>query len=201
MRNRPATRIDSSCSLAVFEFFRFNNKEELFQMDLRDHIRDIPDYPKEGIVFFDITPMLSDPDAFRHTIDCLAEKFKDSGATKVVAAEARGFIFGAPLAYKLGIGFVPVRKPGKLPYRTNCVTYDLEYGTDTLCMHEDAVEQGEKVLVIDDLLATGGTAEGMLKLVKQSGGDIVGIGFVVQLGFLNGSEKIKDHEHCFLVEL
>ncbi|KAB1443776.1 adenine phosphoribosyltransferase [Pseudodesulfovibrio senegalensis] len=170
-------------------------------MDLRDHIRDIPDYPKEGIVFFDITPMLSDPDAFRHTIDCLAEKFKDSGATKVVAAEARGFIFGAPLAYKLGIGFVPVRKPGKLPYRTNCVTYDLEYGTDTLCMHEDAVEQGEKVLVIDDLLATGGTAEGMLKLVKQSGGDIVGIGFVVQLGFLNGSEKIKDHEHCFLVEL
>lgn len=170
-------------------------------MDLRDHIRDIPDYPKEGIVFFDITPMLSDPDAFRHTIDCLAEKFKDSGATKVVAAEARGFIFGAPLAYKLGIGFVPVRKPGKLPYRTNCVTYDLEYGTDTLCMHEDAVEQGEKVLVIDDLLATGGTAEGMLRLVKQSGGDIVGIGFVVQLGFLNGSEKIKDHEHCFLVEL
>ncbi|WP_147821395.1 adenine phosphoribosyltransferase [Salidesulfovibrio onnuriiensis] len=172
-------------------------------MDLREHIRDIPDYPKEGIVFFDITPMLSDPDAFRHTIDCLAEKFKNSGATKVVAAEARGFIFGAPLAYKLGIGFVPVRKPGKLPYKTTCVTYDLEYGTDTLCMHEDAIAEGEKVLVIDDLLATGGTAEGMLKLVKGAGGDIVGIGFVVQLGFLDGPDKIKSkgHDHCFLVEL
>ncbi|WP_054647956.1 adenine phosphoribosyltransferase, partial [Salidesulfovibrio brasiliensis] len=125
-------------------------------MDLRSHIRDIPNYPKEGIVFFDITPMLSDPNAFRHTVDCLAEKFKDCGATKIVAAEARGFIFGAPLAYKMGIGFVPVRKPGKLPYETKCVTYDLEYGTDTLCMHADALEEGEKVLVIDDLLATGG---------------------------------------------
>lgn len=172
-------------------------------MNLREHIRDIPDYPKEGIVYFDITPMLSDPNAFRHTIDCLAEKYKDSGAVKVVAAEARGFIFGAPLAYKLGIGFVPVRKPGKLPHKTTSVTYDLEYGTDTLCMHEDAIKPGEKVLVIDDLLATGGTAEGMLKLVKGAGGDIVGVGFVVQLGFLDGSEKMKEggHEHCFLVEV
>lgn len=172
-------------------------------MDLRKYIRDIPDYPKEGIVFFDITPMLADPEAFQHTVDSLAEKFKDSGATKIVAAEARGFIFGAPLAYKMGIGFVPVRKPGKLPYKTKCVTYDLEYGTDTLCMHEDAIAPGEKVLVIDDLLATGGTAEGMLKLVEEVDGQIVGIGFVVQLGFLDGAEKMKDNgrEHCSLIEL
>src|SRR5690242_13097581 len=103
-------------------------------MDLRQLIRDIPDFPKEGIVFLDITPLLLNPDAFRHAVDALADKFAGLGATKVMAAEARGFIFGAPLAYKLGIGFVPVRKPGKLPWKTTCVTYDLEYGTDTLCM-------------------------------------------------------------------
>ncbi|WP_018123611.1 adenine phosphoribosyltransferase [Desulfovibrio oxyclinae] len=170
-------------------------------MDLRSHIRDIPNYPKEGIVFFDITPMLADPNAFRHTVDCLAEKFKDCGATKIVAAEARGFIFGAPLAYKMGIGFVPVRKPGKLPYETTCVTYDLEYGTDTLCMHADALEEGEKVLVIDDLLATGGTAQGMVKLVEDAGADIVGIGFVVQLGFLDGDKKLEGHDFCNLIML
>jgi adenine phosphoribosyltransferase len=172
-------------------------------MNLRDYVRDIPDYPKKGIVFFDITPILSDPDAFRHTVDCLAEKFKDCGATKIVAAEARGFIFGAPLAYKMGIGFVPVRKPGKLPFKNRCVTYDLEYGTDTLCMHEDAIAPGEKVLVIDDLLATGGTVEGMLKLVAEAGGEIVGCGFVIQLGFLDGPARMKNagQEHCFLLEL
>ncbi|GAB7022994.1 adenine phosphoribosyltransferase [Salidesulfovibrio brasiliensis] len=170
-------------------------------MDLRSHIRDIPNYPKEGIVFFDITPMLSDPNAFRHTVDCLAEKFKDCGATKIVAAEARGFIFGAPLAYKMGIGFVPVRKPGKLPYETKCVTYDLEYGTDTLCMHADALEEGEKVLVIDDLLATGGTAQGMIQLVEEAKADIVGIGFVIQLGFLDGKEKLEGHDFCNLIVL
>ena len=172
-------------------------------MNLRDYIRDIPDYPKKGIVFFDITPILSDPEAFRHAVDMLAERFKDCGATKIVAAEARGFIFGAPLAYKMGIGFVPIRKPGKLPYKNRCVTYDLEYGTDTLCMHEDAIAEGEKVLVIDDLLATGGTVEGMLKLVKEAGGKIVDTGFVIQLGFLDGAQKIKDagHDHSFLIEL
>jgi len=116
-------------------------------MDLRSYIRDIPDFPKEGIVFFDITPLLGDGKAFGEAIDNLYEKFKDTGATKVLAAEARGFIFGAPLAYKMGIGFVPVRKPGKLPYKTVNVTYDLEYGSDTLCMHQDAVAEGEKVLV------------------------------------------------------
>lgn len=170
-------------------------------MDLREHIRDIPNYPKEGIVFFDITPILSDPAVFQHTIDELAKRFKNSGAQKIVAAEARGFIFGAPLAYKLGIGFIPVRKPGKLPYKTSCVSYDLEYGTDTLCMHEDAILPGEKVLIIDDLLATGGTADGMIRLVEEAGGDIVGMGFVIQLGFLDGVEKIKEHQHNFLIEL
>ncbi len=172
-------------------------------MNLRDYIRDIPDYPKEGIVFFDITPILSDPTAFRYTVDQLAERFSDSGASKIVAAEARGFIFGAPLAYKLGIGFVPVRKPGKLPYKTREVTYDLEYGTDTLCMHEDALAKDEKVLVIDDLLATGGTVGGVFQLVQHMGANVVGVGFVIQLGFLDGPKIMQTHghKHQYLIEL
>ncbi|QJT08053.1 adenine phosphoribosyltransferase [Oceanidesulfovibrio marinus] len=170
-------------------------------MDLRSYIRDIPDFPKEGIVFFDITPLLGDGEAFAAAIDSLYEKFKDTGATKVLAAEARGFIFGAPLAYKMGIGFVPVRKPGKLPYNTVSVTYDLEYGSDTLCMHEDAVAEGEKVLVIDDLLATGGTAAGMLKLVQNVGGEIAGLGFLVQLGFLDGKDKLENQGYSCLLTL
>lgn len=162
-------------------------------MDLVSMIRDIKDFPKEGIIFKDITPMLGHPEAFAHSIDVMAERFADSPATKIVAAEARGFIFGAPLAVKLGKGFVPVRKPGKLPYSTISVTYDLEYGTDTLCMHEDAVQKGEKVMIIDDLLATGGTAGGMIKLVEKAGGDITEIGFLIELGFLNGREKMLGH--------
>lgn len=161
-------------------------------MDLRSHIRDIPNFPKEGIIFLDITPLIGNGKAFQRAIDMMAERFADRGATKVAAAEARGFIFGAPLAYKLGLGFVPIRKPGKLPYKTAQVTYDLEYGTDTLCMHVDAVEKGEKVLVIDDLLATGGTAEGMVNLVRNAGAEVVGVGFLVELGFLNGGERIRD---------
>ncbi|WP_029893397.1 adenine phosphoribosyltransferase [Desulfohalovibrio reitneri] len=170
-------------------------------MDLRERIRDIPDYPKEGIVFFDISPLLSDPEAFRYAIDELAEKFKDSGATKIAAAEARGFIFGAPLAYKMGLPFVPIRKPGKLPYDTREVTYELEYGSDTLCMHVDAIEEGDKVLVIDDLLATGGTVGGVLELLKQAGAEIAGVGFIIELGFLDGGVKMKEfgHDHkCLL---
>lgn len=172
-------------------------------MNLRDYIRDIPNYPKEGILFFDITPMLSDPDAFRYAIDMLAERFKDCGATKIVAAEARGFIFGAPLAYKMGIGFIPIRKPGKLPYKNTTVTYNLEYGTDTLCMHEDAIAKGEKVLVIDDLLATGGTTKGMLDLVNGAGGDIVDCGFIIQLGFLDGEKVMTEagQKYSYLLEI
>ena len=163
-------------------------------MDLRKLIRDIPDYPKQGILFFDITPLLGDPDGFRRAVDALAERFASSGATKIVAAEARGFIFGAALAYKMGIGFVPVRKPGKLPYKTKSVSYDLEYGSDTLCMHEDALLRGEKVLVIDDLLATGGTLSGVIKLVEGFGAKIVGIGVVIELTFLNGKDQFRAYD-------
>ncbi|CCO24281.1 adenine phosphoribosyltransferase [Maridesulfovibrio hydrothermalis] len=159
-------------------------------MNLRDHIRDVPNFPKEGIVYFDITPLLADPSAFQYTIDMMAERFSDYKADKIAAAEARGFIFGAPLAYKLGIGFVPIRKPGKLPYKTVSVDYDLEYGTDSLSMHIDAVDKGEDILLIDDVLATGGTAEGMVKLVEKAGGNVSGIGFLVELGFLKGREKL-----------
>ena len=162
-------------------------------MDLRTLIRDIPDYPKEGILFFDITPLLGDPAGFRRAIDLLAERFTSAGATKIVAAEARGFIFGAALAYKMGIGFVPVRKPGKLPYKTVSVSYDLEYGSDTLCMHEDALLKGEKVLVIDDLLATGGTLSGVIDLVEHFGAEIVGVGVVIELAFLNGKEQLRSY--------
>jgi len=160
-------------------------------MDLRTTIREIPNYPKEGILFFDITTLLNDARAFHHAIDAMAERFVDSKASKILAAEARGFIFGAPLAYKMGLGFVPVRKPGKLPYKTISVTYDLEYGTDTLCMHEDAVEKGESVLVIDDLLATGGTAHGMLQLIEKAGATVAGVGFLIELGFLSGRSRLE----------
>ncbi|MBG0775771.1 MAG: adenine phosphoribosyltransferase [Desulfovibrionaceae bacterium] len=160
-------------------------------MDLRSFIRDIPDYPKKGILFFDITPLLGDGAAFREAIDQLAERFKDSGATKVIAAEARGFIFGAPLAYKLGIGFVPIRKKGKLPWKTTEVTYDLEYGTDTLQMHVDGIDADDKVLLIDDLLATGGTMAGMLQFVRKAGASVAGMGFVIELGFLKGKDKLE----------
>jgi adenine phosphoribosyltransferase len=161
-------------------------------MDLRPLIRDIKDFPKPGIVFLDITPLLGDASGFRHAIDTMADRFKDCGATKIVCAEARGFIFGAALAYKMELGFVPVRKPGKLPWKTTSVTYDLEYGTDTLCMHEDALLKGERVLVIDDVLATGGTLQGMLKLMEVFGADIVGIGVLIELGFLNGRDKLGE---------
>ena len=162
-------------------------------MDLRSLLREIYDFPKEGIVFLDITPLLGDGKAFHHAVDMMAARFADANPTKIVAAEARGFIFGAALAYKMRIGFVPVRKPGKLPYKTQSVTYDLEYGADTLCMHEDALLRGEKVLVIDDLLATGGTLSGVIDLVEHFGADIVGIGVVIELEFLNGKEQLRSY--------
>ncbi len=169
-------------------------------MDLRQFIRDIEDF-KPGIVFFDITPLLASPEAFRYTIDALAERFADCGATKILAAEARGFIFGAPLAYKMGMGFVPVRKPGKLPYKTISCSYELEYGTDSLCMHTDAVAKGEKVLIIDDLLATGGTCGAMIDLVKTAGGEVAGLGFVIELAFLEGKGKLQDIPYEYLLQL
>ncbi|BDQ32735.1 adenine phosphoribosyltransferase [Pseudodesulfovibrio portus] len=172
-------------------------------MNLRHYVRDIPDYPKKGITFFDITPILKSPEAFQYCIDRFADLYGESGATKIVAADARGFIFGAPLALKLGIGFVPIRKPGKLPYKNRCVTYDLEYGTDTLCMHVDAINADDKVLIIDDLMATGGTAEGMIKLIREVGAEIVAAGFVVQLTYLDGDEVMKANDvRCdYLLEI
>ncbi len=170
-------------------------------MDLRTFIRDVPNYPKEGIVFFDITPLLGHGKAFAYAIDKMAEQFQGFGAQKIMAAEARGFIFGAPLAYRLGLGFIPVRKPGKLPYKSVSVSYDLEYGSDTLCMHEDAIAAGEKILIIDDLIATGGTVQGMLQLVQHAGGDVAGIGFLIELGFLNGAEKLGGMNHVCLLKL
>lgn len=170
-------------------------------MDLRTYIRDVADFPKDGIMFFDITPLLGDAKAFAYAIDQMAEQFKDMGAGKIIAAEARGFIFGAPLAYKMGLGFIPVRKPGKLPYKSVSVTYDLEYGTDTLCMHEDAIQPGEKILIIDDLIATGGTVDGMIQLVQNSQGVIAGIGFLIELGFLNGAQKLSGQEYACLLKL
>jgi adenine phosphoribosyltransferase len=163
-------------------------------MNLKDYIRDISDFPKEGILFKDITPLLADPAALRETIRQLANQFKDAGATKILGAEARGFIFGAALAFEMGIGFIPVRKLGKLPHKILTATYDLEYGTDTLCIHEDAMEPHEKVLIIDDVLATGGTIGGILQLVNQVGAEVTGIGFLMELSFLNGREKMRGYQ-------
>lgn len=170
-------------------------------MNLREYIRDIPDYPKEGITFFDITPILKSYECMNYVIDQMAKTFADSGATKIVAADARGFLFGTPLALKLGIGFVPVRKPGKLPYKTVEASYELEYGADTLCMHVDAIEKGEKILIIDDLLATGGTCGAMIDLVQGQGGEVVGIGFAIELGFLDGPAQLRGIKHDSLIKL
>lgn len=162
--------------------------------DLSNAIRDVPDFPKKGILFKDITTLLKDGKMLRKAVDALYEDYKDSKVDKVIGVEARGFIFAPAVAYKLGAGFVPVRKPGKLPAKTRSVTYELEYGTDTLQMHEDAITKGEKVLIIDDLLATGGTAAGVVKLVQELGGEVVGVGFLIELEFLKGREKLKDVE-------
>ena len=160
--------------------------------DLKKHIRDIPNFPQEGIIFKDISTLIKNKDAFKKSIDTLARKFKNERVEYVVGVEARGFIFGAALAYKLGAGFVPVRKKGKLPYKTNSVTYKLEYGTDTLEIHEDAFKPNARVLVVDDLLATGGTVAAVMDLIKAQKVKIVGVAFLVELKFLNGKERLKN---------
>lgn len=161
-------------------------------VDLKKHIRDIPDFPKEGIIFKDISTLLKHKDAFKASIDILAKKFKKKRIQYVVGVEARGFIFGSALAYKLGVGFIPVRKKGKLPHKTSSVTYQLEYGTDTLEIHADAIPQGSRVLLVDDLLATGGTVTAVIDLLKKQKANIVGVAFIVELKFLNGKDKLKD---------
>lgn len=170
------------------------------KLDLRKHIRDIPDFPKEGIIFKDITTLLKDKRAFKNAIDTLAKKFKGKKLDYIVGIEARGFIFGAALAYKLGVGFVPVRKKGKLPHKTRSVSYQLEYGTDTLEIHEDALTQGARVVIVDDLLATGGTVQAVADLVRGSGAVIAGIAFLVELSFLNGKERLKDLQIFSLIK-
>lgn len=157
---------------------------------VKSKIRDIPDFPKEGIVFKDITTAIKDQETFRRIINFLTEEFKNSGIDYIAAIESRGFIFGAPLAYNLGAGLVIIRKPGKLPANVEQVTYDLEYGSDSVEIHSDAIEPGKTVLLIDDLLATGGTAAAACQLIKKIGGKIAGIAFVVNLTFLNGKDKL-----------
>jgi len=158
---------------------------------LEKFIRDIPNFPKKGIIFKDITTLLNNPKAFRSAVDAMAQEFKNKKIDYVVSVEARGFIFGAPLAYKLNAGFVPVRKKGKLPARTKAVTYDLEYGTDTVEIHSDEIRKGARVLIVDDLLATGGTVGAVAKLLKGFGAKVVSVAFLIELNFLNGRKKLK----------
>ncbi|HSC72372.1 MAG TPA: adenine phosphoribosyltransferase [Candidatus Methylomirabilis sp.] len=160
--------------------------------ELKERIREIPDFPKTGILFRDITPLLSDGRAFCQAIDTIGDRYLDQGIQVVVGVEARGFIMGAALAYKLGAGNVLIRKPGKLPYRTRRTTYALEYGTDTLEIHEDAIQPGQRVLIADDLLATGGTVSAAVELVHQLGGHIVELAFLIELTGLKGRERLKD---------
>jgi len=168
-----------------------HSHKAILEKKLKDHIRGIPDFPKKGILFYDITTLLQHPQAFRRAIDSIAKRFKNKKIETVVAIESRGFIFGGALAYKLGAGFVPVRKKGKLPYKTKRVSYALEYGTDTLEMHIDAIKPGKRVLIVDDLLATGGTAAAVTKLVKSYKARIIGIAFLIDLTFLKGRDKLK----------
>jgi adenine phosphoribosyltransferase len=157
---------------------------------VRAHVRDIPDWPSPGIVFRDITPLLAAPDVFAGTVDALAAPFEQEQIDKVVGVEARGFVFAAPVAYRHGAGFVPVRKPGKLPWEIERAEYELEYGTDLLEIHRDAIQPGERVLIVDDVIATGGTAAASAVLVERLGGEVVGLAFVVELAYLHGREKL-----------
>ena len=168
-------------------------------IDLKRYIRDIPDWPKEGILFRDITPLLLNPKAFTAAVEALCADFTEAGIEYVAAVEARGFIFGAAVAEKLGAGFVPIRKKGKLPWQTESVSYDLEYGTDTLEVHSDAVKSGGKVLMVDDLLATGGTMAAACKLIEKIGGTIAGIAFLIELAGLQGREKIADYKVASII--
>lgn len=163
-------------------------------MDLAQMIRDVPDFPVKGILFKDITTLIKDPAAFREAVDRMAAPYEGMEIDLVAAIESRGFIFGAPLAYKLGAGFVPVRKPGKLPAETISASYTLEYGTNTLEIHKDAVRPGQRVLLVDDLLATGGSAKAAATLIEQLGGKVVGVAFLIDLTFLHGVEKLTGYD-------
>lgn len=169
-------------------------------MDLKKYIARVDDYPQEGIVFRDITPLMADGEAFKYATDKFTEYVEKIGADVIVGPEARGFIFGCPVATNLKMGFIPVRKPGKLPRQTVCTEYDLEYGSNTLCMHADSIQKGQKVVIIDDLLATGGTVKAAIDLVEQMGGIVVGCCFLIELVDLNGRELLKGYNIDSLME-
>jgi len=169
--------------------------ESLEHAWLKDHIRDIPDFPRAGVVFKDLTPLLAHPQAFSSAVKAIALPYETAGITKVVGIEARGFIVAAPVAVILGAGFVPVRKAGKLPWSTERADYTLEYGIDSLEVHADAIEPGDRVLVVDDVIATGGTAAATMELVERLGGAVVGLGFLIELSFLGGRARINRGEH------
>ena len=167
-------------------------------MDLKDYIESIPGFPKEGIIFRDVTPILQNAKAMRYCVDQLNAFVKEVGADIIVAPEARGFLFGVPVALESGIGFIPVRKPGKLPRETVNENYDLEYGQDELCVHADAILPGQKVVIVDDLLATGGTVEAIIKMVERMQASVTGVAFVIELDDLKGKEKFKNIPVCSL---
>ena len=169
-------------------------------MELKDYIRNIQDYPKQGILFRDITTLLQNKDAFKYAIDKMSEQISSEKIDYIVGAESRGFLIGSALAYKINCGFIPVRKKGKLPYKTISEEYALEYGTDTLYMHEDAIKKGERVLIVDDLIATGGTALAMIKMVEKLGGIVVGSSFLIELKELNGRKEIEKYPVNVLIE-
>ncbi len=170
------------------------------KINLVETIREVPDFPKPGILFYDITTLLQNGPAFQQTIDTLLERYQGRSIDAIVAMESRGFIFGAPLAYKMGVGLVPVRKPGKLPAETYQVSYDLEYGSNTLEIHRDALQPGARVLVIDDLLATGGTTVATCSLIEKLDATVEEIAFVIELTFLNGRDKLKDYTIHSLIQ-
>ena len=167
---------------------------------LKAIIRDVPDFPKKGIVFKDITTLLSDAKSFQRVVDLMAHRYVDKDVDLVLGIEARGFIMGSALAYKLGKGVILVRKPGKLPYKTHSATYELEYGTDELHIHQDAIKKGQKILIADDLLATGGTVKAVIELVEKMGGEIVECAFLAELDFLKGRDKLKPHNVFSLLQ-
>ena len=162
-------------------------------MNLKEYIADIQDFPHEGILFRDVTPLMADGEAFKEACDRMIAFAKEVEADVIVGPESRGFIFGCPVAYELGIGFVPVRKPGKLPRETICVSYDLEYGSNELHVHKDGVKKGQKVLIVDDLLATGGTVDATIQIINQLGGEVVGCAFLIELADLHGRDLLKDY--------
>jgi adenine phosphoribosyltransferase len=191
----------SVCAVILCKLTREGGKMISKEMDLKKHIRSIPDWPKKGILFYDITPLLADSKALAAAVDTLYADFTRAGIEYVAAVEARGFIFGAAVAEKLGAGFVPIRKKDKLPYKTESVTYDLEYGKDTLEVHSDAIKSPAKVLMIDDLLATGGTMAAACRLIEKIGGQVAGIAFLVELVALGGRKKLENYRVKSIISL